>query len=165
MTGNQLPNAILGIRELFFSSRLKLLNRNQAEVWELSTVVKTSSRHKEKYSGKLCVSDDLLRCSLVPKWSPFIFHCLFLSHVASVLMPDSIPCCTTLWRFDSDLLKSKAEFLHVHRNITPAGLVLRGHAGNTFLLVSWLTSAVLSWVPLSFKSCLWWPLKQANFCY
>lgn len=94
---------------------------------------------------------------------PFMFHCLFLSHVASVLMPDSIPCCTTLWRFDSDLLKSKAEFLHVHRNITTAGLVLRGHAGNTFLLVSWLTSAVVSWVPLSFKSCLWWATKASKF--
>lgn len=166
MTGNQLPNAILGIRELFFSSRLKLLNRNQAEVWELSTVVKTSSRHKEKCSGKLRVSDDLLRCSLVPKWSPFMFHCLFLSHVASVLMPDSIPCCTTLWRFDSDLLRSKAEFLHVHKNIT----VLQDWCSGGMQAIPsfWYLGSHLQWFPgchFPLKAVSDGPLKQANFCY
>lgn len=97
---------------------------------------------------------------------PFMCHCLFLSHVASVLVPDSIPCCTTLWRFDSDLLRSKAEFLHVHKNIT----VLQDWCSGGMQAIPsfWYLDSHLQWFPgchFPLKAVSDGPLKQANFCY
>lgn len=57
------------IRELFFSSKLKLLDKSQPEVQELSTAVNTSSRSKAvlyQYSGRLWIPKYLLRCFFFP---------------------------------------------------------------------------------------------------
>lgn len=62
----------LGIRTLFFSSRLKLLDSSQLEVWELSIAVNTSSGPKAKsckstQAGFLFLNV-LLGCSFFPPY-------------------------------------------------------------------------------------------------